>query len=628
VRSFGSAFVATGEAGYGGAAAGDHLQTVYRFWLLGHQLERGGAPWRDPYSFQPLVEEQIALGNWPFGIPFWPLEAAFGPVIAWNVLLLAGIVAAGLATYGWLRALGLQAPAAALGGLAFAVAPYRIEQSAGHLLGWVAILLPLCLLAVERGRAAEGRRAQLWGAAGALALVSVPLSGQVHLALGAIPLVLAYAAARFSRAGFAWALGGAVAAVGVGFWIRYTVIAGSIEAGGRSLGEVRQFQADWTDLATRGVPRPGDVFAAERFVYVGWLTGILAIAGLVLLLRGRRLALAAVLGLAAVVPLLLAMGTNMPGYAALWDALPPFRFPRVPERLVPVSNLAVAGLTAAACARILRAVPARRAAAATCALVVVLGADLVVQPLRASAADEGNRAYEALPPGGRVFQIPVFEPGIHFGSVYLYHALTEAREQPQGYSTLAPQPAFDLFFRLNRLNCGVWLDGDLAELRSLGVGSVILHAGLFEQARLRSAWFAWRALQAHGFRPVASDGAVTLFRPAGGVAAEPPVPEPPGGEVVFCEGWRRFTMSERQAPLWVHGPGRLGLQVTAPGATAVTVWRDGEVLRRVSVERAATIEVDLPGDRWHWVMLEIPVLLPGNPPQAVTVERLTLAQLP
>ena len=91
-----SEFIADGAPGYGEAASGDHLQTTYRFWLLGHQLERGAEPWVDPYSFQPLVEPQAVLGGWPFGLPYWPLDALWGPVVAWNLLLLLATFAAGL----------------------------------------------------------------------------------------------------------------------------------------------------------------------------------------------------------------------------------------------------------------------------------------------------------------------------------------------------------------------------------------------------------------------------------------------------------------------------------------------------------------------------------------------------
>jgi len=622
--SFGSSFVSLGARGFGEAAAGDHLQTVYRFWLVGHQLEQGEAPWRDPYSFQPLVEPQIALGGWPFGVPFWPLEAAFGPVVAWNTLLLAGIVAAGLLTFSWLRALELPPAAALVGGLAFAVAPYRLEQSGEHLLGWIAILLPLTLLAVERARAARSRpRAHLWAAAGAVALASVPLSGQVHLAIGAIPLVAAYAAVRFERAAFWWAAAGAAAATGIGLLIRYTLIAGSIEAGGRSLGEVRQFEAGWGDLFSRDLPRAGDPFATESFVYSGWLTPVLALAGLILLLRGRR-RLAVVLGLAAIVPLLLAVGTNFPAYSPLWRHFSPFRFPRVPERLVPIAALALAALAAFALARLFAALGTRRTALAGAAALVLVGADLSVQPFRATAADEGNRAYAAVPSAGRLLELPLFEPGINFGAVYNYYALQAPRERPGGYSTLAPPRAFDWFFALNRLSCGAWLPGDEETLRSRGAGPVLFHAGLYDQSQTAGGWFAWQALQERGYRPVAEDGPVTLLVRGFGPPAEAPLPEPPHGEIVFCEGWRHWTMSERQAPFWIYGRGRLELDLAAPGMTAAGVWVDGQKRRTLQVAGAAAVTVRLRGEGWHVVMLEVPKLLGTNPPRGLRLARLGL----
>lgn len=624
VTSFRSAFISLGAPGYGEAAAGDHLQTLYRFWLVGHQLERGAAPWRDPYSFQPLVDPQFALGGWPYGLPFWPLEAAFGPVVAWNALLLGGIVAAGLLTYGWLRALSLPDAAAAAGGLAFAIAPYRLAQSGEHLLGWIAVLLPLALLAIERSRSAEASRAShAWGALAAGALVSIPLSGQVHLALGAIPFVVAYAAVRFRTRAFSWAFAGALAAAGVGLAVRYTLIAGSIEVEGRSLEEVELFQAGWLDLLDRWKLSSGEQFADEKLVYIGWLTPVLALAGLVVLARRRR-GLALLLGISAIVPLLLAVGTHFPLYSPLWHALPPLRFPRVPERLVPIADLALAALAAAAVAGLLGTVARRRAPAVAAAVLALVAADLTVQPFRASAADPGNGAYAVLRPSGRLLELPLFEPGIHFGSVYLYYGLQAPRERPGGYSTLTPPAAFDFFFALNRLSCGVWLPGDAGELRSLGVRSVAFHAGLYRQSQTPGAWFAWRALQQAGYRPVAADGRITLLAPGTGPEAPPPVAEPPRSKVVLCEGWKGRTMNERQAPFWLWGEGRLELRLSAPVPIEARLWVDGRAGRAFRVSGARTEAVQLRGRRWHIVMPEVPALLETKPPRGLRLEKLML----
>ncbi|HEV2712748.1 MAG TPA: hypothetical protein VGU26_06610, partial [Gaiellaceae bacterium] len=201
----------------GAAAPGDHLQTLWQLWLPGHELGRGGDPLHDRYSFQPEVEPRINFAGWPFGLPFWPLHALLGSVAAWNAFLLLGYIGAGSATFLWLRSLGLGTGPALVGGLAFALAPYRaVQGGAGHLLAWIAMILPLSLWAWERR----------WFVVSAAALASIPLSGQVHLALGAIPFFALYALLRGgSRRWAGIAVGGATAA-GLAVW--WLSIRGSI----------------------------------------------------------------------------------------------------------------------------------------------------------------------------------------------------------------------------------------------------------------------------------------------------------------------------------------------------------------------------------------------------------------
>jgi hypothetical protein len=621
VRSLGSTFISLGGDGRGEPVAGDHFQAAYRFWLAGRRLREGAVPWVDPYSFQPIVEPQAVLGAWPFALPFWPLDALFGPLVAWNILLLGTVAAAGLLTYAWLRALGIPTAGALVGGLAFAIAPYRLAQSGVHLLGWVALFLPLTLLAIERARASESRRAaHAWGAVSALALVSIPLSGQVHLALGAIPLIVAYAAVRFERVSAAWAAAGVLAAAGAGLAIRYAVIAGSAEEGGRSLAEVGNFSAEPLDLLSRW--RLGGL---EDYVYLGWLTPVLAAAGLVVLWRSGRRGLAVLLGVAAVVPPLLALGTHLPVYSWLWHAFPPLRYPRVPGRFMPIADLALAALAAVAVAS--AAVRAgRRAQAAAAALLVLVALDLGVLPLDAAVVDQDNRAYSALrtAPPGRVIQLPLFEPGVHYGSVYDYYALQAPRERLSGYSTLAPPAAFDFYFAYNRLSCGVWLPGDAAALRTREVEYVMFHRGMYAQGKVPGAWFGWRGLVEHGFAPRVTDGPVTLFE-RGPSAAPAPLAEPSRTRVVLCEGWRGRTMNERQGPLWVYGSGALSLRVGAPKPTAAGVWVDGARRRNVQIRDEGTLEVRLRGERWHALVLEVPELMDTTPPRGLTLFESTLS---
>ena len=404
---------------------GDHLQTAYALWLPGHQLGRGAAPWLDPYSFQPEVEPRVNFAGWPFAAVYGPLQALFGTVAGWNIFILLTYVGAGGFAALWLRSLGLELGPALVGGLAFALAPYRVAQSTGHLLGPISMLLPLALYGVERRQA--------WLAAAALA--SIPLSGQVHLALGAIPFVLAYALARRRLRLGAVAAGAAIAA-GVVVWalsLRDTVE--------RPFSEVERYSATVGDFLSRD---PGEF---EQFVYLGWLLPLLAVVGLGCLCfrntisSGRRLAL--VLGLGALVPCLLALGSNLPGYGLLWRNTP-LHSTRVPERLLPIACLCLGALAAVAVACVSETQARRRARLVAAAAVVVVAVDLWVPLYDPLVADEDNPVYARVAdaPAGRLLELPALPPDAYAGSVYLYYAMQAPRERPLGYATSAPPEAF------------------------------------------------------------------------------------------------------------------------------------------------------------------------------------------
>src|SRR5918995_2566571 len=224
-------FMAEGLRGLPGAAApGDHLQTIWQLWLPGHEVGRGEAPWRDPYSFRPEADARVNFAGWPFGLLFWPLQGALGTVGAWNAFLLFGYLGAGAFTFLWLRSLGLGPGPALVGGLVFALAPYRaVQAGAGHLLGWVAMLLPLSLWAWERRRYLVA----------AAALASIPLSGQVHLALGAIPFFLLYALVRGGDR--RWAGGAVAGGVAAGGLVLGLSVPGPLRGGGALFPDRRDF---------------------------------------------------------------------------------------------------------------------------------------------------------------------------------------------------------------------------------------------------------------------------------------------------------------------------------------------------------------------------------------------------
>jgi hypothetical protein len=591
---FGSHFAARAEAIHGEASVGDHLQAVYHLWLVGHQLEHGGAPWLDPYTFRPESSPRVNFGGWPFGLPFWPLDAIFGSVVAWNVLLLLTYLAAGGFTYLWLRELGLPRGAALVGGLVFELAPYRVAQSAGHLRGMVAVLLPLALWAFERSR--RGSRWWLLGAGAAVA--SIPFS-DLHLALGAVPFFLLYA---FCRSRDRWtlvgALVGAACAVGAALLVSRFAIHGSIASGGRSLREVAFYSATGLDFVSRH-RRHGP----ESFVFLGWLTPLLAITGLVAVVRTRRYGLALALGVGAVIPVVLALGTHFPLYDWLWHHFPPLRYPRVPERQLPVACLAIAALVAFALLWVTRRFP-HLVTVCYVAIGLAVFADLRlwVSTYRVASADPGNAAYAAVRggPAGSLLELPVLHPSDNHGSVYLYYAMQAHRQRPGGYSTLAPKRAATLALQLEPLSCGEWRPETHGLLRRLGVHYIAFHAGLFDPAG--QGWFAWRGLNAHGWGELARGGAVTTFA-RGRPAAPPSVPEPTE-RIVFCPEWNGASPRYRHGALWVRGAGSLKIRLESDGPDRTTI-AVGRERRSVRVVGAATLTVPLARAGWNLVRVDV-----------------------
>ena len=149
----------------------------------------------------------------------------------------------------WLLELELSPLAAAAGGLAFEIAPYRVMQSRGHLLGPISLLLPLALWAFERARRSDDQR---WWWLSRLALVSIPLSDRSTSRSARSPSTCSTrSAGRAAYRPLFEASVGVVAAILAGVFIRYAVIDGSIDAGGRSLAEVNVYSATGLDFVSR-----------------------------------------------------------------------------------------------------------------------------------------------------------------------------------------------------------------------------------------------------------------------------------------------------------------------------------------------------------------------------------------
>jgi len=351
-------------------------------------------------------------------------------------------------------------------------APYlQAQWSAGHLLAWTAMLLPLSLYAVERAR-----KGSLWWLvlAGA-AVASVPLSGQLHLALGVIPFFVLYALVRLP-----WAALLAVPALAAGLLANALVVRHTTGARSRSFHQVEHYSAGLSGFVSR------DSKLLEQMVYLGWSVIVLAIAGFVALLLRRRWGMATVLGLGAIVPILFALGSHTPGYATLWRHMPGLQHTRVPERIMPVACLALAALAAVAVSRL-------RWPGTAALVAIVLLVDLPLRLFNETGADPHNRAYAAIrtEPPGRMLEIPVYETGNQNASTYLYYLMQAPRQHPSGYTTTAPIEAEATLRVLQKNPCPY--------LAKLGVTTIIAH---------------YKHKDPCGGRLIARDGTMSAYRVA------------------------------------------------------------------------------------------------------------------
>ena len=323
---------------------------------------------------------------------YWPLERALGTVLAWNAFVLLGFLGAGgLAACGW-GSSGYAEARRSTGGLAFALAPYlQAQWSAGHLLAWSALLLPLSLYALERAR----RGSRWWLALAGAALASIPLSGQLHLSLAAITFFCGYALVRLR-----WAALLGAPAIAAGLVAYVLAVRDTTGASGRQFRQVEHFSASASDFFSRNTDD------LEQVVYLG-----LTVVGLAAR-RAHRPRLTAATrprpgprpGRSRPDPL--RARSHLPGYETVWRHLPGLHHTRVPERLMPVACLALAALLAIALSRL----PWPGIAAMAALLLVV---ELPLGMFNETAADENNGAYAALrdKPPTIVKELPVFRSG-------------------------------------------------------------------------------------------------------------------------------------------------------------------------------------------------------------------------
>ena len=601
VGSFTSAFIANDAQRVGEPPAGDHLQSVYRFWLVGHQLEQGGPPWRIPTASSRSSSRRPCSAGGRSACRSGPLNAAFGPVVAWNLLLLGTIVAPASSRTAGCAPSTLAVAPAAIGGLAFALAPYRLEQSAGHLLGWAALFLPLALLAIERAAWRRGGR-RTRGARWRPRRRSRSRSrDRCTSGAGSGPLHRRVRGCRFGLeesvhldAGRSGARGGR--RPGCPLHADRGLCRGK-----RSLleGAARATRRSRSTSSTAGTSRGARSSSTSAGSRSGW-----PVAGLIVLSAVAKKPRDPPGPGGLIVPLLFALGATCPDTRRSGGTLPPLHFtasrPPAPARQ--------SGARRARRVRVRGARGARRAAARRRARSAGR------RSWRSTSSSSRSRPRRPTPgtaptgpcakPPGRVLELPLFGPGQHYASVYDYYRLQEPREHPTGYSTLAPQEALGFYFAYNRLSCGVWLPGTM-QPPSRGSGSSV-------------------ALPPRPLRPGPPAAAPGLpGRARGGrlrrrrhgrrgdalLAGDPPSPATGARaaalqRAVLCSGWRGPHDARARGDDLGLRRGFRRPHLRSPTPVTVRLLADGRLADQRRFGGPVVLNARLEGMRWHALLLD------------------------
>jgi hypothetical protein len=478
----------------------DALFSIWRLAWVAHRLPRDPLHLFDANIFFPepntLALSDAMLLPALVAAPLMWLGTA--PVVAYNLVVLASFVAAGLAAYFLARSLGASVLGAWAGGIVFAFQPYRFAHYAQLELLW-SCWIPLAFWALHRAIDTYRVRYGLWlGLFVALQAYSC-LYYAVFLvtALVIIALFLSVRSGRDLRQLFKVAVVALAVAVALiaPYVVPYRQSHASTE--GRALEDLERWSPTAANygLAQDGnwlYPNPpGNVDPFEKVLFPGAAAVLLASIGLI---RGRR-RLALAYGALLVVAFDLSLGLNGSGYRWLYEWLWPYRQLRVPGRFFVIlasalSVLAALGLTT------LR-VSGRRVA-----LAGLLLAFAVVESASSSfnlePVPRAPRLYSwlARQPVAPVFEWPIPRVnalGLTQDPRYMYFSIRHWQPLVNGYSGHYPEAYMRFLERVHSFPAS----DAIAYLQRSGVRYVILHShpdpqryasavtALRENARLR-----------------------------------------------------------------------------------------------------------------------------------------------
>jgi hypothetical protein len=494
---------------------GDPLPQAWQIAWGGHALQHQPLDYWQSNMYWPL-ENTLAfsdalVGYAPFGMIGEGFEAA---IARYDLLFLFAYALAFIGTYLLARELGVGRPAAAVAGVAYAYAPWRLEQD-GHLHVISSGGIPLALFLLVRGYRRGNVPTIVAGwlvATWQLALgFTLGLMLAYLLAVLAIVLFLAWRRNRPSRGVLAASAAGAAvfAAMGVMLAMPYQEVRDAHPESERTKHTIAAFSGGPEMFlaapleSTFWGPVTGPVrdeldFVPEQTLFPGLLVVLLAGVGLSRASPfSKRMRIGLGVGVLALAVLSLGFQTPAHGvpypYRLLYEIVPGWDAVRTPGRLNTLTSLGIALLAAAgAHALITRSRWRTALAVALPALVLLEGAGFHYPHPTVAKPPEGLA--QATPPQ---LHLPMYEYESRRFLVWSTNGFPEivngrASVKPTEFATLEGLMALFPDERVVRY------------LRDLGVNTVVLHPDLVAG----TAWEDWRSWPLRG----TSTGGVVLYR--------------------------------------------------------------------------------------------------------------------
>jgi hypothetical protein len=490
---------------------GDPLPQAWQIAWGGNALQHQPLDYWQSNMYWPL-ENSLAfsdalVGYAPFGLIGEGFEAA---IARYDLLFLLAYALAFAGTYLLARELGVGPLAAAVAGIAFAYAPWRLEQD-GHMHVVSSGGIPLALFLLVHGY----RRGSAWTVLAGWLVATWQLAlgftlglmlAYLLAALGVV-LVLSWRRRRPGRRIVAASVAGAAvfAAMGVLLALPYQQVRADHPESERTAETVAAFSGGpemflaASELSTLWGPitepvRDGLDFVPEQTLFPGLLVLVLAGFGLSRASpfpKRLRIGLGvAVLGLA-----VLSLGFQTPAngvpypYRALYELAPGWDAVRTPGRLNTLTSLGLALLAAAGAHRL----GARRLAALLLPLVVLVEGMGFPYPHPTVATPPPGLA-EATPPR---LHLPMYE---YESRRFLVWSTNGFPEIVNGRGSFKPAEFDALEQRMAAFPDRRIVD----ELRKLGVNTVVLHPDFVDG----TAWEDWKSWPLRGTRT----GGVVLYR--------------------------------------------------------------------------------------------------------------------